>query len=147
MTSKIDAGHIGLLYIDGAFVRSLPDGVHAVWHFDQEFEVEPVDFRVRTVGVQGQVILTCDMVALVINITVTFQIGDAAMAAQILKDPLDQWYEEIQFGPPEAVGTRSLHALLEDRTVIFTRCRMMHESNRSEGGIQHRRSSRTDRRG
>ena len=53
VVSRIDAGHIGLLYIDGEFVKSLPAGVHAFWRFDKEFKVEPVDLRVRTLEVQG----------------------------------------------------------------------------------------------
>ncbi|ASJ72033.1 slipin family protein [Granulosicoccus antarcticus] len=118
VTTRIDAGHIGLLYIDGIFVKSLPAGVHAFWRFDQDFKVEPVDLRVRTLEVQGQEILTRDKVALRINVTAIFQVIDAAKAAQTLKDPLDQLYKELQFGLRAAVGTRVLDALLEDKTVI-----------------------------
>ncbi|NND89967.1 MAG: slipin family protein [Granulosicoccus sp.] len=118
LTSRIDAGHAGLLYIDGEFVRVLPAGVHAFWRFDQELRVESVDLRVRTLEVQGQEILTRDKVALRINVTATFQIVDAAKATEILKDPLDQLYKELQFGLRAAVGTRVLDVLLEDKTVI-----------------------------
>ena len=118
MTSRIDAGHMGLLYIDGKFVETLPAGVYAFWRFDREFKVETVDLRVQTLEVQGQEILTRDKVALRINVTATFQMVDAALAAKTLKDPLDQLYKELQFGLRAAVGTRMLDALLEDKTVI-----------------------------
>lgn len=116
--NRIDAGHVGLLYIDSEFVTTLPAGVHAFWRFDREFKVEHVDLRVQTLEVQGQEILTRDKVALRINVTATYQFVDAAKAVQSLKDPLDQLYKELQFGLRAAVGTRSLDALLEDKTVI-----------------------------
>jgi len=109
---------MGLLYIDGKFVETLPAGVYAFWRFDREFKVETVDLRVQTLEVQGQEILTRDKVALRINVTATFQMVDAALAAKTLKDPLDQLYKELQFGLRAAVGTRMLDALLEDKTVI-----------------------------
>lgn len=118
LISRIDASHMGLLYIDGEFVETLPAGVHAFWRFDREFKVESVDLRVQTLEVQGQEILTRDKVALRINVTATYQYVDATKAVQSLKDPLDQLYKELQFGLRAAVGTRSLDALLEDKTVI-----------------------------
>jgi len=117
-TSRIETGHVGLLYIDGEYVSSLPAGVHAFWRFDREFKVEVVDLRVQTLEVQGQEILTRDKVALRINVTATYQFTDAAKAVQALKGPLDQLYKELQFGLRAAVGTRVLDSLLEDKTVI-----------------------------
>ena len=117
-TSRIETGHIGLLYIDGEYIASLSAGVHAFWRFDREFKVEVVDLRVQTLEVQGQEILTRDKVALRINVTATYQFTDAAKAVQVLKGPLDQLYKELQFGLRAAVGTRVLDSLLEDKTVI-----------------------------
>ena len=117
-TSRIETGHIGLLYIDGEYIASLSAGVHAFWRFDREFKVEVVDLRVQTLEVQGQEILTRDKVALRINVTATYQFTDAAKAVQALKGPLDQLYKELQFGLRAAVGTRVLDSLLEDKTVI-----------------------------
>ncbi|MFK8082470.1 MAG: slipin family protein [Granulosicoccus sp.] len=116
--SRIEAGHIGLLYIDGEFITTLPAGVHAFWRFEREFKVVVVDLRVQTLDVQGQEILTRDKVALRINVTATYQFVDAALAVKTLKDPLDQLYKELQFGLRAAVGTRSLDVLLEDKTAI-----------------------------
>ena len=116
--SRVNAGYMGLLYIDGELVETLPAGVHAFWRFDREFKVECIDLRVQTLEVQGQEILTRDKVALRINVTATYQFVDATKAVESLKDPLDQLYKELQFGLRAAVGTRSLDALLEDKTVI-----------------------------
>ena len=118
LTTRIDSGHLGLLYIDGEFMRSLPAGVHAFWRFAREFKVEVVDLRVQTLEVQGQEILTRDKVSLRINVTAIYQFVDAEKAVQNLKDSLDQLYKGLQFGLRAAVGARTLDALLEDKSVI-----------------------------
>lgn len=114
----VPAGSVGLLYLDGKFVVSLEAGLHAFWQLDRQVNVVLVDLRLRTLEVQGQEILTRDKVALRINVTVSYQFTDAAKAMQLVKDPLDHLYKEIQFGLRAAVGTRTLDSLLEDKTRI-----------------------------
>ncbi|MEM7432173.1 MAG: slipin family protein [Pseudomonadota bacterium] len=111
-------GHVGLLYVDGEFTKSLTAGLHAFWNVAHAVGVELVDLRVKALEVQGQEILTKDKVALRINVTASYQYVDAAKAVRAVKDPLDQLYKEIQFGLRAAVGTRKLDALLEDKTAI-----------------------------
>ena len=74
--------------------------------------------RVKTLDVQGQEILTRDKVSLRVNLTATYRFADAQKAVRAAKDPLDHLYKEIQFGLRGAVGTRTLDALLEDKSVI-----------------------------
>ena len=74
--------------------------------------------RVKTLDVQGQEILTRDKVSLRVNLTATYRFADAQKAVRSAKDPLDLLYKEIQFGLRAAVGTRTLDALLEDKSVI-----------------------------
>lgn len=111
-------GHVGLLYVDGELAGTLGAGLHAFWRFERGIDVELVDLRVKTLEVQGQEILTRDKVSLRINVTATYQFVDAARAVRAVKDPLDHLYKEIQFGLRAAVGTRTLDALLEDKTAI-----------------------------
>ncbi|MFK7887677.1 MAG: slipin family protein [Gammaproteobacteria bacterium] len=111
-------GHVGLLYVDGELTDTLKAGLHAFWNVAHMVSVELMDLRVKTLEVQGQEILTRDKVALRINVTATYQYVDAAKAVRAVKDPLDQLYKEIQFGLRAAVGTRTLDALLEDKTAI-----------------------------
>ena len=80
--------------------------------------VDVVDLRVKTLEVQGQEILTRDKVSLRINLTATYRFADAPRAVSAAKDPLDHLYKEIQFGLRAAVGTRTLDALLEDKSAI-----------------------------
>ena len=114
----IPHGHVGLLYVDGDLAGSLEPGLHAYWTLGPSVRVDAVDLRVKTLEVQGQEILTRDKVSLRINLTATYRFADAARAVSAAKDPLDHLYKEIQFGLRAAVGTRTLDALLEDKSAI-----------------------------
>jgi len=114
----VPEGHVGLLYVDGELTDTLRSGLHAFWRYERGVNVELVDLRVKTLEVQGQEILTKDKVALRINLAATYRFVDAAKAVRAVKDPLDHLYKEIQFGLRAAVGTRTLDALLEDKTAI-----------------------------
>ncbi len=111
-------GHVGLLYVDGELARSLAPGFHAFFAVERGVTVELFDTRVQTLEVSGQEILTKDKVALRINLAATFELADVEKAVRAVKDPLDHLYKEVQFGLRGAVGTRTLDALLEDKTVV-----------------------------
>jgi len=114
----VPEGHVGLLYVDGELTRSLAPGFHAFFAVERGVSVELFDTRVQTLEVSGQEILTKDKVSLRINLTATYQLTDVEKAVRAVKDPLDHLYKEVQFGLRGAVGTRTLDALLEDKTVI-----------------------------
>ncbi|MEM8547201.1 MAG: slipin family protein [Pseudomonadota bacterium] len=113
-------GHVGLLYVDGELKRALAPGFHAFLAVERDVEVKLFDTRVQTLEVSGQEILTKDKVAVRINLTATYQYVDVETAVRAAKDPLDHLYKEVQFGLRGAVGTRTLDALLEDKTVSYT---------------------------
>ena len=116
----VPEGHVGLLYIDGELARTLAPGFHAFFAVERGVNVELYDTRVQTLEVSGQEILTKDKVSLHINLTATYQLTDVEKAVRETRDPLDHLYKEVQFGLRGAVGTRTLDALLEDKTVIDT---------------------------
>ncbi|MEM7764755.1 MAG: slipin family protein [Pseudomonadota bacterium] len=111
-------GNVGLLYVDGEITDTLSAGLHAFWNVAHSVHVGVADLRIKPLDVQGQEILTKDKVALRVNVTASYQYVDAAKALRAIKDPLDQLYKEIQFGLRAAVGTRTLDALLEDKSAI-----------------------------
>lgn len=115
---EVPDGHVGLLFIEGELTATLAPGLHAFWAFGPSIRIDVVDMRIKTLEVQGQEILTRDKVSLRINLTATYRFEDAEMAMRAAKDPLDHLYKEIQFGLRAAVGTRTLDALLEDKSAI-----------------------------
>lgn len=131
----VPEGQVGLLYVDGEIAANLSAGLHAFFKVDRMVSIELVDMRVKTLEVQGQEILTRDKVALRINLSATYQYEDASLAIRKLKDPMDHLYKEIQFGLRAAVGTRTLDALLEDKSAIDEQVAQSLGSRFSDVGI------------
>jgi len=71
-----------------------------------------VDLRLQAMEVSGQEILTKDKVSLRANLSATYQVTDPVKARSSLKDFKDFVYRELQFGLRQAIGTRTLDALL-----------------------------------
>jgi regulator of protease activity HflC (stomatin/prohibitin superfamily) len=109
---------IGVLYVDGDTVKTLVPGLHAYWKFNRNIRIELFDTRVQDMDVAGQEILTKDKVNLRINLSCSYQITDVMAATSKLSDVNDYVRRELQFGLRAAVGTRTLDALLEDKSAI-----------------------------
>ena len=81
-------------------------------------EAEVVDTRLQVLEVGGQEILTKDKVNLRLNLAANWRYSDVLQAFGQLTKPLDHLYRELQFALREAVGTRTLDELLEDKKII-----------------------------
>ncbi len=115
---QIPAWHVGILKVDGRARGLLEPGARGYWRFNHQVEVDVVDTRVQALEVSGQEILTRDKVSLRINLAANWRYSDVMSACSQLTKPLEYLYRELQFALREAVGTRSLDELLEDKQVI-----------------------------
>ncbi|EOD0685652.1 slipin family protein [Escherichia coli] len=118
LTVQVPAWHVGVLKIDGETQALLPPGLTAYWKINHLVEAEVVDTRLQVLGVSGQEILTKDKVNLRINLAANWRYSDVLLAFSQLTKPIDHLYRELQFALREAVGTRTLDELLEDKQVI-----------------------------
>ena len=118
LTVQVPAWHVGVLKIDGETQTLLPLGLTAYWKVNHLIEAEVVDTRLQVLEVGGQEILTKDKVNLRLNLAANWRYGDVLLAFGQLTKPLDHLYRELQFALREAVGTRTLDELLEDKQVI-----------------------------
>ncbi|MBI3896996.1 MAG: slipin family protein [Gammaproteobacteria bacterium] len=109
---------IGMLFVDGELIKTLKPGLYAFWKFNRNIKVEQVDTRVQTMEVQGQEILTKDKVSLRVNLSGAYKIIDAVKARKDLADFSGYLYRELQFALRQAIGTRTLDALLGDKGEI-----------------------------
>ena len=109
---------VGLLIVDGAFVRTLEPGLHAFWSVARGVLVEVVDLRVQTLEVSGQEMLTRDKVSLRINLGASYRVVDAVKARAEHKDVSQHLYRELQFGLRRAVGIRTLDELLANKGAL-----------------------------
>lgn len=106
---------VGMLFVNGEFIKTLKPGLYAYWKFNRAVKVEQVDTRVQTMEVSGQEILTKDKVSLRVNLSAAYRVADAVKARKALADFTGYLYRELQFALREAVGTRTLDALLGDK--------------------------------
>jgi len=109
---------VGLLIVDGEFVKVLEPGLHAFWKYQRALKMELVDRRVQAMEVAGQEILTRDKVSLRVNLTALWQVLDVVKARAALTNFVEFVYKELQFALREAVGARTLDELLGDKGVL-----------------------------
>ena len=118
LTVQVPAWHVGVLKIDGETQALLPPGLTAYWKINHLVDAEVVDTRLQVLEVSGQEILTKDKVNLRINLAANWRYSDVLLAFSQLTKSIDHLYRELQFALREAVGTRTLDELLEDKQVI-----------------------------
>ncbi len=112
---EIPDRHQGLLFVDGKRVESLDPGFHAFWNFHHHLHLEVVDLRDQSMEITGQEILTRDRVSLRLNLTAGFQVEDPVVLYASLGNWRAELYRQLQFGLRQAVGTRTLDDLLEEK--------------------------------
>ena len=118
LTVQVPAWHAGVLKVDGETQALLSAGLSGYWKVNHLVEAEVVDLRLQVLEVGGQEILTKDKVTLRLNLAANWRYTDVLSAFAQLSKPLDHLYRELQFALREAVGTRTLDELLEDKQII-----------------------------
>ena len=118
MTVEVPETAVGLLIVDGELKGQLSPGLHAFWKYQRSLKTEMVDRRVQTMEVTGQEILTRDKVSLRVNLTALWQVLDAVKARAELSNFVEYLYKELQFALREAIGARSLDALLGEKGAL-----------------------------
>jgi regulator of protease activity HflC (stomatin/prohibitin superfamily) len=118
--AEVPDEHVGLLVVNGKLVRELQPGSYGYWKYDRDIVVKLVDLRLQTLEVSGQEILTKDRVSLRINLAASYRVTDAQLAAVKVKDYNAALYLELQLKLREAVGTKTLDALLAEKDALNT---------------------------
>lgn len=118
LIAQIPAYHVGVLRVNGKVEQLLTAGITAYWRFNREVSVEIVDMRIQMLEVAGQEILTKDKVNLRVNLVANWQYTDVLSAFEKVASPKELLYRELQFGLREAIGTRTLDELLENKNII-----------------------------
>jgi len=118
LIAQIPAYHLGVLRVDGRIERLMQPGMEVFWRFNRDVQIELVDTRLQNMEVSGQDILSRDKVGMRLNLAATWRYTDVLLAFEKLAKPAEHVYRELQFGLREAVGTRSLDELLENKQII-----------------------------
>jgi regulator of protease activity HflC (stomatin/prohibitin superfamily) len=114
----VDDGKIGLLFLDGRFVRTLAPGTHAFWNAGRNPRVEVIDLRIQMLEISGQEILTKDKVSIRVNVWAEFQVTDAVAAKQTVSNHSQALHRVLQFAVRRTLGRRTLDEILAERVDI-----------------------------
>jgi regulator of protease activity HflC (stomatin/prohibitin superfamily) len=116
--TTLEAGHVGVLFRDGAFVETLPPGRYAFWKSGARVKVVPVDLRETMIDVSGQEIMTADKVSVRLNMVVAYRVVDARLSVSQVDDARQTLYREAQLVLRAVVGARELDAFLTAKDAV-----------------------------
>ena len=114
----VQRDHVGVLFVEGRYVDTLPPGEYAFWKGPAEARVVEVDQRETMVDVGGQEIITADKVTLRINAVVTYKIADARRVISQTDDVRQALYRETQLVLRAVVGARELDPFLTEKDAV-----------------------------
>ncbi len=114
----VERDHVGVLFIDGRYLDTLPPGLYAFWKGTADAKVVEVDLRETMVDVSGQDIMTADKVTLRMNAVVTYRVADARLAVSRTDDVRQALYRETQLVLRGVVGARELDQFLTDKDAV-----------------------------
>ena len=109
---------VGVLFIDGAYIETLPPGLYAFWKGQSDSRVVEVDTRETMIDVSGQDIMTADKVTLRLNAVVTYRVVDARKAVTATDDVRQALYRETQLVLRAIIGARELDLFLTDKDAV-----------------------------
>src|SRR5262245_28363709 len=113
--ATVQAHHVGVLFIDGDFVETLPPGRYAFWKNMAQVKFVQEDLREAMFDVAGQDIMTADKVTLRMNAIVTYRVSDARLTVSTVDDVRQTLYREAQLALRAVVGARELDTFLMEK--------------------------------
>ena len=108
----VAAGHVGLVFVNGALAAELAPGTHAFWRAGRTVEAKVIDLRRRSLDVTGQEILTRDRVSVRVNLAAEYRVTDARRAVTEAHDFTEVMHRELQFAFRRTLGALTLDELL-----------------------------------
>lgn len=106
------------MLINGKLEAMLQPGSYGFWKYHRNIVVKHIDLRLQNIEVSGQEILTKDRVSLRLNLSAAYRVVDPKLAQTKLADFNDYLYRELQLILREAVGTRTLDQLLDEKDAL-----------------------------
>jgi len=114
----VESYQVGILYVDGKYVKMLDPGIYYYWKTDTLPIVKTIDMRIQNMDVSGQELLTKDKAGIRVNFATQYQVEDVVKALIDTKDFEKQLYVAFQLTLREYVGTLTLDQLLANKEAI-----------------------------
>ena len=114
----VDRDRVGVLFIDGRYIETLPPGLYAFWKGQSDARIVEIDLRETMVDISGQDLMTADKVTLRLNAVVTYRVADARKAVSQTDDVRQALYRETQLVLRSVVGARELDSFLTEKDAV-----------------------------
>lgn len=111
-------GQAGLLFVDGAYVGTLPAGAHGFWNVGKSVQVKLIDLKRQSLDVTGQEVLTKDRVTIRVNIAAEYRVTDPLKAVATVKDFSEALYRALQYAFRKTLGALTLDQILEKKVTV-----------------------------
>ncbi|MBD1426031.1 slipin family protein [Sphingobacterium arenae] len=115
---KLEPSEKGLLFVNGAYIKTLDPGTYYWWKNAATIAVNKVDMRVIAMEISGQEILTKDKVQIRVNFSVNYQVNDIVKALLENKEYEKQLYTLMQLVLRRYIGQMTLDELMESKAEI-----------------------------
>ena len=133
---SVERNHVGVVFVDGDCVETLPPGQYAWWRGVADAKVVEVDMREQALDVAGQEIMTADKVTLRMNALVNYRVTDARKAVMVTDGAKQSLYREAQLALRALVGTRDLDSFLTDKDAVANECEEQVRQRASDLGLE-----------
>lgn len=133
---SIPVGKIGILTINGEFIKTLSAGNHYFIKGSNSVELKLIDVRKRLLEISGQELLSEDKVTLRMNFICQYKILDPIKVTMEFDDFEQQIYITMQLALREYVATRKLDELLAQKHEIGTIILNTVRSKQDQFGIE-----------
>lgn len=108
----------GLLYVNGAYARTVPAGRYWETELAASRRIVVVDLRVRTQSIAGQELVTRDKANVRLSVGVQFRVVDPVKAVQEVQSYLDMLHQDVQMPLRGLIAQLDLDELLESRDQV-----------------------------
>ncbi|MDX1948102.1 MAG: slipin family protein, partial [Pirellulaceae bacterium] len=132
---QVEAGHAGVLLVDGKYIETLPPGRYALWKNVVPAKVLTVDLRETALDISGQEIMTADKVTLRVNANVTYRVVEARVAVSATDNVQLALYREAQLALRAVIGARDLDGLLAGKDAVAAELTEALRARASELGL------------
>lgn len=116
--NAVSDGQAGLLFVDGAYVKTLGAGMHGFWNAGRTVQMKVIDLKRQSLDVAGQEMLTKDRVTIRVNIAAEYRVVDPLRAVAPVKDFSDALYRALQLAFRKTLGALTLDQILEKKVTV-----------------------------
>ena len=129
-------GQAGLLFVDGAYVRTLGAGVHGFWAVGRMVQLKVVDLKRQSLDVAGQEVLTKDRVTIRVNIAAEYRVVDPLKAVSAVKDFSEALYRALQYAFRKTLSSLTLDQILEKKVTVDEEAAAKVRTDMAEIGVE-----------